>query len=450
MSGNIKLIFVILFVAISMGVKAESLTYEQAVQQLNQLLAEKNYQKAYELADEQTFEHGGLPEFDILAGFAAFGSEHYQEAAFAFERVALEQSDSFLARFYLAQTYQKMNNLAAAINELDTLLTQLLSDDQRERADSLRSRYESLLAAKNQRWGHSLSVGVVYDTNVNSGTSEQSTYFRNPLQQNQVFQVLLTEGSRKSDDWGYNLNYSGFYQYQINQNQKARADVSIAHFGFKELDQYRRNPLNLSFTFEQTLESGRVNGTAYTRPLLIEGQDYRTENGLSTLWQYNLSKNASLISALSYSEVKKDQVDDQDFNRTRLAATYTFVNQFIHGITAHWYQDVSENSLYEYNDKDVLGLMYQVSMPLGSNTLLSNFIMVEQHKFQAAHPWATDQNNTAITRDETLTTVTSQLSYKTSEHTSVKFHLTLQGKSSNLPLFSFNRAELGASWNYQL
>ena len=95
MNGNFKLIFVILFVAISMGVKAESLTYEQAVQKLNQLLAEKNYQKAYELADEQTFEHGGLPEFDILAGFAAFGSEHFQEAAFAFERVVLEQSDSF-------------------------------------------------------------------------------------------------------------------------------------------------------------------------------------------------------------------------------------------------------------------------------------------------------------------------------------------------------------------
>lgn len=450
MNGNCKLILALVLVAISMGVKAESLTYKQAVQQLNQLLAEKDYQKAYQLADEQTFEHGGLPEFDLLAGFAAFGSEHFQEAAFAFERVALEQPDSFLARFYLAQTYQKMNNLAAAINELNTLLTQPLPQQQKERVENLISRFEALLSAKQQRWGHNFSVGVAYDSNVNSGTSEQTTFFRNPLQQNQVFQVILTDGSRKSDDWGYKLNYSGFYQYQLNQNQKARIDVSLAHFGFRELNQYRRNPLNLSFSFEQALESGRLNGTIYTRPLLIEGQDYRTENGASFLWQYNLTKASSLITAASYSKVTKDQVSDQDFERSKFAATYTLVNRFIHGVTAHWYQDVSENSIYQYNDKDVVGLMYQISMPLGSSMLLSNFIMVEQHKYQAAHPWATDENNAEITRDERLTTVTSQLSYKTSEHTSVKFHLTLQGKTSNLPMFSFNRAELGASWNYQL
>lgn len=450
MNGKCRLILALVFIGISIGVKAESLTYQQAVQKLNQLLAEKNYQLAYQVADEQTFEHGGLPEFDLLAGFAAFGSEHYQEAAFAFERVALEQPDSFLARFYLAQTYQKMNNLAAALNELKLLLSKPLPNEQKNRVESLISRYESVLAAKQQRWGHSFSMGVAYDSNVNSGTSEETTFFRNPLQQNQVFQILLTEGSRKSADWGYNFNYSGFYQYQINQNQKARADVSIAHFGFQELNQYRRNPFNFSFTFEQALAEGRVNGTVFTRPLRIEGQDYRTENGISALWQHNLSKYSSLLTAASHSKVEKDQVSEQDFKRTKLAATYTLVNRFIHGVTAHWYQDVSENSIYQYNDKDVMGLMYQVSMPFGSNALLSNFIMVEKHKYQAAHPWATNEYNSQITRDETLTTVTSQLSYKTSEQTSLKVHLTLQGKSSNLPMFSFNRAELGVNWHYKL
>ena len=450
MSGKFKLILTLVFVVISSEVNAESLTYQQAVKQLDKLLALKDYQKAYEFADEQMFDHGGLPEFDLLAGFAAFGTERYQEAAFSFERVVLEQPDSFLARFYLAQTYHKMNNLAAAINELSLLVSKPLPQIQKDRAETLLSRYESLLLAKQQRWGHNFSVGVAYDSNINSGTIEKSTYFRNPLQQNQVFQVLLTDGSRKNSDMAYSFVYSGFYQYQINQNQKARADLSVGHFGFKEHNEYRRNPFNFSATFEQALTNGKVSGTVYTRPLRIKAEDFRTENGASVLWQYNLTSASSLITALSYSDVLKDQFDDQDFKRSKVAVTYTLAHRFIHGVTLHWYQDVSENSVYRYNDKDVLGLMYQLSIPLGNSMLLSNAIMVEQHEYQAFHPWATDRNNTQLTRDETLTNVTSQLLYKTSDHTSLKFHLTLQGKSSNLPMFSFNRAELGATWNYQL
>ncbi len=450
MIGNIKLVLIWVLLSISMAVCAEPMTYKDTLVKLNELLAKKDYEQAYQVADEQTFEHGGLPEFDLLAGFAAFGSEYYQEAVFAFERVVLEQPDSFLARFYLAQTYQKMNNLAAAINELDYLLSKPMAEEQQERVARLKSRFESLAESKTKKWGHSFSAGIVYDTNVNSGTTEELAYFRNPTQQEQVLPVLLTDSSQESHDWGYNFSYSAYYQHQLNQHQKIKVDAAIAHYGFVDLNQYRRNPINFSVSFEQALDQGKLNTSIYTRPLLLESQDYRTENGISMLWQQGIDKQSSFLLSGAFSRVTKDQVNDQDFNRTKLAGTYLYLTKVIHGLTLHWYQDVSDNALYQYNDKDVTGVMYQLTWPINNAMLLSSFAMVENHKYKAHHPWATTEDNQLVTRDETLTTLTSQLTYKASEDTSLKLHVTLQDKSSNLALFSFNRAEFGASWHYKL
>lgn len=430
---------------------AQTLTYQQTVAQLNNLLKQKQYEQAYQLADNYTFEHGGLPEFDLLAGFAAYGSEHYQEAVFAFERVVLERPNSFLAHFYLAQTYRKLQNLPAAMKELDKLLVRPLLEEQRDKAQKLRDRIERQLINKKRTWGQVLSAGLFFDSNINSGAKDVDTYFRPPNAPETVVPIVeLTETSSATRDMGYSLGYQGFYQHPISQYQWFKADVGLAHFDYIEHNQFRRNPISLSLSYEHQLPNAKASVSVFTRPLLIEGQDYRVENGLHANWNQNLSKQSGISAGLSYSLVTKDENGDQDFNRVRGNVSYFYRTQIIQAVSFHGYQDVSDNSYFEFNDKNVIGGMYQITWPLSEALLVSGNLLHEQHSYQGEHPWATDESNKIYTREETLSMLSTQLSFRTTKKMTLKLNLNLQHKTSNLSLFEFNRTELGATWLYEL
>ena len=440
------------FLAISANeVNAESLSYQQAVAKLNQLLAEKQFELAYQVADDLTFDHAGLPEFDLLAGFAAYGSERYQEAVFAFERVVLERPNSYLAHYYLAQTYRKLENLPAAIKELEKLLLRPLLEDQREKAQKLKSRIERQLINRKRTWGHHVSAGLFYDSNVNSGADEVDSYFRSPSNPDVIIPIAdLTASSSETRDIGYQFGYRAFYQQPISQYQLFKADIGLSHVDFIDHNEYRRNPLNFSLSYEHQLSRAKASAGIYTRPLLVEGQDYRVETGTQFNWQQNLSKQTGLIAGLSYAQVTKDENGDQDFSRIRGNASYFYRSQIIQAASVHFYQDVSDNDYFKFNDKDVFGAMYQVTWPISDVLLLNSNVLYEQHSYQGAHPWATDSSNSVLTRDETLTMLSSQLAFRSSEKITLKLNISIQNKTSNISLFEFNRTELGATWQYEL
>lgn len=450
MVKTLKIVFCVLVLSAS-NVSAQSLTYTQAVDKLNSLLKAKQYTEAYEFADEHTFDHGGLPEFDLLVGFAAYGSERYQEAVFAFERVVLERPNSYLAHYYLAQTYRKLQNLPAAIRELDKLLVRPLLEEQRDKAQKLRDRIERQLINKKRTWGQTLSAGLFFDSNINSGAGNVDTYFRPPNDPDTVIPLAgLTASSSATRDIGYTLGYQGYYQHPISQYQWFKADIGLAHYDYVDHNEFRRNPINLNLTYEHQFTNAKASVSVFTRPLLIEGQDYRVENGLYTNWNQSLSKRSGISAGASYSLVTKDENGDQDFSRVRINTSYFFRTDIIQAVSLHAYQDVSDNSYFDFNDKHVFGGMYQITWPLSEVLFISGNFLHEQHSYQGEHPWATDENNKVYTREESLSMLSTQLSFRTSKKITLKLNLNLQHKTSNLSLFEFNRTELGATWYYQL
>lgn len=436
--NRIHLSLGLLWLILSPAAQSQNIEYPKLLEQLNTLLTEKQYMQAFQLADEHTFDFGGLPEFDLLSGFAAYGDGKYQEAVFAFERVIIERPASFLARYYLALCYRKVNNLPAAINELDKVLIRPLLDEQREKADKLKFRIERQLVNKKRSWGHSISAGLAFDSNVNSGTSEQSIVIPN------LGEIDLFESSRETRDVGYSLSYQANYQYPISQYQWFKADIVLSHMDFLEHNEYRRNPMSFSLSYEHKFRSAKASTTAYTRPLLVEGQDYRVESGAQFSWNQELSKYAGLVAGISYSVVTKDEFGVQDFSRIKGSGSFIYKTKVIQSLTGHWHQDVSDDSLYDYNDKDVIGMMYQLTWPISDVLISNNNMLIEQHKYLGIHPLFLEK------RDETLTMFSSQLIFNSSEKIKVKLHLNVQNKSSNLKLYSFNRAELGATWQYEL
>jgi tetratricopeptide (TPR) repeat protein len=183
--------------------------YEDVLKSINKALTEQDFIKAYQIADDNMFEYGGLPEFDVLTGFAAYGSEQYQEAVFAFERVVLERPNSFIGRFYLAQCYRELNNLAAAKKELNFLLSKSLPEEQKSKAANLLNRIERQEINKKRSWHQYVALGMSIDNNVNSGSSLETINIPN------LGEIQLFDSAKQVNDISYSVNYNGRYQHPI-------------------------------------------------------------------------------------------------------------------------------------------------------------------------------------------------------------------------------------------
>ncbi|WP_341205591.1 surface lipoprotein assembly modifier [uncultured Psychrosphaera sp.] len=427
-----------LLLILSFTTYAKVMPYPDVIKQLNVLLTNKQYAQAYQLSDEYTFEYGGLPEFDLLSGFSAYGHKQYQEAVFAFERVVIEVPNSYLARFYLAQTYQKLDNLQAAVAELNRLLKRPLLDNQRDSATKLLNRINKTILNKNKTWGHFISGMMAFDDNINSGTAEEQIFIPN------LGEIQLFDNSRQTRDLTYSFNYKANYQHPISQNQWLKVNIGANYVDYLEFNEYQRHMVNFDLAYAQKSKVGTLSVSGFARPLWLNGTHYRTEAGASSNWQSELSKSSGIMSSLSYSVISNELNSELDLSRTKLSVSYLLKSSQVHTIMAHWQQDVSDDSRYVFNDKDVIGAMYQLTWPITDSVISNNSFMVEQHTYKGVHPLFLQE------RDETMSMFSSQLMFNSTDRLNLKLHLNVQNKSSNIKLYSYDRVELGASWQYEL
>lgn len=423
---------------ISFTTYAKAMSYPEVIKQLNHLLTNKQYADAFKLSDEYTYEFGGIAEFDLLSGFSAYGDQKYQEAVFAFERVAIEVPNSYLANFYLAQTYQKLDNLPAAVSQLKSLQTKPMTTGQKNKVTKLLSRINNAILNKNKTWEHSISGMMAFDNNINSGTSEDQIFIPN------LGTIYLFDSSQKTSDLTYSLNYRAHYQHPISQNKSINVNFGANYVDYIEYNEYQRLITNFDLAYAQESKLGTISVSGFARPLWLDGTYYRTEIGASSNWKKDISQRNGLMSSLSYSVIKNDVNLALDLSRTRASFSYLFKSNQIHTLMAHWQQDVSDDKEYLYRDKDVIGLTYQLTWPITDSIISNNSIVVEQHMYQGVHPLFLQE------QDETLSMFSSQLLFNTSDKLRLKLYLNVQNKNSNIKLYSYDRVELGASWQYKL
>jgi hypothetical protein len=424
--------------ALSMSFQTMASNYEDVLKSINKALTEQDFIKAYQIADDNMFEYGGLPEFDVLTGFAAYGSEQYQEAVFAFERVVLERPNSFIGRFYLAQCYRELNNLAAAKKELTFLLSKPLPEEQKSKAANLLNRIERQEINKKRSWHQYVALGMSIDNNVNSGSSLETINIPN------LGEIQLFDSAKQVNDISYSINYSGRYQHPITQSQWFIAELGLGHVDFLQYNEYRRNPINLSLTYQQETGLGTLGSSIFTKPLLLQGQDYRVENGLSFSLQKNTSRSTAYNANFSYSVISKDESSELDMARIKGAYAFTLKGSILQTFMLNTYKDINESDLYSFNDKLVVGAMYQVGFPLTEHIISNSYIMYEQHEYDGEHPIFQK------TRSESLTALSSQIMFNASNELKLKLFVNFQHKSSNVDLYNYNKAEIGGTWLVEL
>lgn len=128
--------------------------------------------EAYELLKPLEEDRAGDPNFDYIFGLSALDAGNPLEAVFALERAVDAAPDSGPARAELARAYLVLGDTDDARSEFDKVQQMDLPSDVQQTIDKYISTIDQYHDASRIRYRPYVSVGLGYDSNVNSATTE--------------------------------------------------------------------------------------------------------------------------------------------------------------------------------------------------------------------------------------------------------------------------------------
>jgi hypothetical protein len=417
----------------------------QSITQLKQHLDAKQYQQAFELADKLTYELAGEVEFDFLAGLAAYGAGKYQVAVFAFERVVMLEPLSFHGRYYLSLAYQKVDNLHAALNELDALVVSqesgvVLTDAEVNKILLQRQYVEEKIVDKNRRISQDITLSIGHDNNINSGSSLDNI----ELSDGSV--IPLFDSSKEISDRALLMRYHANYLHPFNQNQSLKVDFAIQQTQYRSNSAQKRGLIDLNVTYQHKVSNETLlNIGVGTTPFWFAGDKYRTQNSVFAGWQQNVDRNSAFGINGIYADIDHFIYESLDLKRYQLNAYYRYTSNVQHLFILNTYQDKNKLNL-KFNDKTSVGLSYILDYPIVENVTGNLMLMREQQEYDGL-------NTFNEYSDSTLNMIASRFTYTGFANHLIQLQLNYQDKNveSNLAamkIYEYHRFEANVKWKY--
>lgn len=403
------------------------------LQSLIQLITQQQYQQAYQLALELFEQHAGEDDYDFLLGVAAQGSNHYNQAVFAFERVVNTKPNWLAARFALATSYFANGNLLAAKQQF-----MLLSDKnfaQQEQVTLFLQQIEQQLTQQVSHWRHQITLASGYDDNVNSGVDI------NQIQLPGLGSIDLFEQSKAQNSLLWQLNWTSHYQASISQQQAWFAQASIEHSAFTQAREFNQISGYLSLGWQHKFQRAEVKAQAFFQPLWLDSAHYVSYWGglfsLDYAWQKQQRIGADLLLA---------QLDfEQNIqNKKQLAITPWF--SIADGA---WYHKITfplGREYAQYRDdlaRDFYGIGYQISYQLASKQLLSLKLSYNKANYQQIQPLFLTKRQDKRWQSQLV------YSYQLPDNWLFSTKLILINNQSNAALYDFQRRAIYLSLQHQ-
>lgn len=419
---------------------------ESDLTQLKDYLLAKKFTLAYEYSKSLEFELAGELTYDFLSGLAAFGVKNYQAAIFSFERVVINDPSSFDGRYYLAVSYQKVDNLHAAVSEFETLLangstTKSITADQMSKVQHHLQWVNDQLADRKRTWSNEIAVSIGSDNNINSGSTQDGI----TLPDGTV--IPLFDSSKETSDSYYSVQYHANYQYPLSQYQHLLFDFSVRDIHYFSHNQYDRRQFNFSVTYQYEMidESSWYMGLS-TVPLWFSKQKYRTENALTFGWQQPIDNTSQYGFNGLISKVDHFVYDELNFNRYKINAFYRFYTQFQHTFMLKGYQDKNKKGL-KHNNKTAIGVSYMISYSILDKFGGSTMAMVEKQQYAQPNPLFN------VYSDSFLAIISTELRYSGFDKQIIQLQLNFQDKDIDsellsMKIYEYDRLEMNLTWKY--
>lgn len=411
-------------------------TEPQEIRTLRNLINEKQFIEAHRLSNTLIEVWGGDPGFDLLAGRAAYGANHFQEAVFAFERVLLVNPNVLLARLYLAFSYFQINNKAAAQRELTRLLKEDLKPEDEKKVRYYLDRITEL--KEKAIVGHTVNVKLAYgyDSNANSGTTLDN--LSNIPVDSPFFPIIgsLDESSLEQSDHTTDLALTYAYNRKLSQKRSVSFNGAYANTRFNHQEQLDREILNLTGTLTDHYWGATVNLTGFAQPMILDSEFFRAAYGVSLDASWPINDRWQWLWGISYASVNVNTNDDQDIHQYSGRTRFTYLGDIIHMFELGYGDDEGkqDNVVSISNGKDFWLLSYTLIYPMGTEWLL-----IANSSYQDIQHDGINPSIGALREEESFNFLLS-VDYLLNSDWKISGAISYTDKDSSVDIYAYDRA----------
>ncbi|GEM_PF-3413549 len=327
-------------------------------QKLIELVEQQNYPAAYQLAEQLFDLLAGDPDFDYLYGLAAYHAGYFQEAIFAFERTLLVRPEDDNARYALALVYFKVENYIAARAEFARLEH---TQDEYVRQQSLQymQAIEGNLQANNAQLAANLSVGLGYDSNVNSGLGDE--LYPIPIPNVGLVDFKFPEQSAYQQSLSANV----LYFRPLTKPGGIIASAAFDKTNYSGSDSLEKANLDLAVGYIHKWQNYTAKATVFYQKFWFGGGVYQDLYAVlgQVNWQYKTNQKIALSSNFSITDnIENDNLDLQT-NSFKLSHSYRFSEHKLTTYVSHGKESVTD---YSFDSKhyeryvNALGINWQM------------------------------------------------------------------------------------------
>lgn len=398
-----------------------------SLQTLKELVAQGQFQRAYELGQAAEERYEGNADFDFHYGMAALESGHYPEAIFALERVVFVQPDQLRVRLELGRAHFLAGNYLSAEREFTRVLSQNPPDSVQANINRFLSRIETAMKSQRRDLGFWVDARVGADSNINSATD--AAQINTPIG---VFD--LVQDGQELDDEFLRLELGGRWREPLTKD--SNLDVAAR---WEQKSNFSTDAFDLGIGavdagYSKMLDNGRYRMGLRLQNVVLDGERFQNSYGVVGTWDRSLAQNLilSLTGAVTALRYAGDHLRDTD----QFLVSGTLVRpmgRVVHSLSLYGaLEPARDDGIGEHNGRDFYGALYGLQYEAGR---LQPYLRVgvQQAEYAEDHPVF------ANVRDDLTLTASAGAQWLLWEGMVLTGEANWTEVDSNLPVFEYDR-----------
>jgi tetratricopeptide (TPR) repeat protein len=414
------------------------------MEKLKQLFNTYQRQQAYDYASRYLGEMEGDGNFDYLYGVAAIDAGHASQGVFALERVLIQFPNDQVARLELARGYFILEEYARARQEFEKVLAANPPRGVRDTTETFLEKIRISEARYRTTMGGNVTLGLGSDSNVNSGPDDSGLTL-----------IQLEDSSLGHSDTYTELTASWGVGYPLAPGWMLTGNITGAFLQNQEFSEFDTTTGTVLAGVSRVYKQSRYKGELMYQQFQLDGEEYRSLNGLNLGWQYNFSQKSSLDSTVQYATLEFPTVTVKNATLTSLAFTYThnldgalqplvFATLNIGSEAA---DDSSNASALSDTERDILGLRLGTILAFSSKLALQMAAGMQTSDYAGGQTFPSPQIY-GLMRQDDYTTANLNLIWLINRDWRLDTKLGYSKNDSNVELYTYDRTTFGLEANY--
>jgi len=415
---------------------------DDVIEQLNLLVAQGQFQQAYNLGQENLFDLEGEAEFDFLYGLAALESGRPDEAVFAFERIAYIYTDQQRVRLELARAYFMSNNLAAS----ELLFNEVLATDPGPNVSTNILAFLDLIeqrqSAVNSTFTWYINSNIGSDTNINSAT--ELGIIGTP-----IGDVELSDSGQSIDDDFMDIGTGFNYNYPFNKNRSA-----FVRGNYNQHNNFSTNAFDLDVLvgeggYALISDNVRFSLSGRLQRVDLDSQEFQTSSSLIGTWQRNAGNGWSQGITAAYTAVRYDNSSNPDNNLRDINQVLVSGNlgkasgRFLHNVSVYYGDEKAQRSAGDNNAQVFYGIAFSEQIQFRPGHI--PYFRISFHKSENS---SVAPVFNIIREDDTFSTSLGWI-WQFSRNINITTDVTYTDNDSNIDLYAYSRVKFQTGLRYQ-